>query len=417
MADDKKKPKIDLKARLGKASPGGAAPGGGLVPAPLPPGPTGSTPPPPVASADGTPLPAPPVRNIAPPASIRPSGIAPPAGITGGISLPSFQRPTAPKKEVVSAEAQTIKVEIGEEIIEQRKASRRNAIIAAFVGALFGIGIGFVAGGRSEASKNSNAAIKNSSDLQKEVDGAAKKLKELDQMLYDLVDANGASPLDNENYPKDLSQKLATITIQFDDSKISGPAIASLPGKVVKSLLAFKQACDNIQDKKEALKNMLTDKTQADLEKAWAEVKKPAFKNAVTFKGGGEKTFAELVNLKDSFAPADSTWPKEFKITVQEPQPDGSSKDVDKTVTLWIKGDLTGIENKTMGIPLDPGHGARNVVSNLVGPLKAQVGSIRRLIYGDNTPGREVKGLLKQDENTKGLQDELDAALSDISLK
>ena len=408
MADDKKKPKIDLKARLGKTVQGTAVPGG-LTPIPTGVQP-GSAPPPPPA-ADGTPVPVPaPKPNIVPPPSIKPTGIAPPAAITGGISLPSFNRPAAPKKEVVSAEAQTIKVEVGEEIIAERKKYTRFIVIAAIVGAGAGIGIGFLAGGRSEQSHASDLAIKGSSELQKEVSQAAKKLKELDQMFADM------DSLDTETYPKDLSGKLASITIAFDDSKISGPAVGALPSKVIKSLLAFKQGCDNVQEKKEALKNMLTDKTQKDLEQAWADVRKPPFKNSIIFKGGGEKTFAELVNNKDSFTPADGSWPKEYKITVQE-QKDNQMVDVDKTVNRWEKGDLTGVEGKTMAIPLDPGRGARTALANLIGPLKAQVASIKRLIYGDNTPGREVKGLLHPDENTKGLAEELDASLNEISLK
>src|SRR3954468_17021989 len=116
MADDKKKSKIDLKARLGKTSMTGSAPG---VPMPVPglAGPPGSAPPPAAdsnPSAPGAAAPPPP-----PSASVRPPmGIAPPPGLSPGIPLPPFGQPrrqeqAAPKP---TAAQQTIKVEMGEEI-------------------------------------------------------------------------------------------------------------------------------------------------------------------------------------------------------------------------------------------------------------------------------------------------------------
>src|SRR5262245_50319255 len=107
MAEEKKKPKIDLKARLGKTVQGTAIPGA----TPAPPGVERTSAPPSggeAARADGTPVPVQsPAAAIAPPPSIKPSGIAPPPGIGGGIALPPFARQAAAKKEVVSAEAQT----------------------------------------------------------------------------------------------------------------------------------------------------------------------------------------------------------------------------------------------------------------------------------------------------------------------
>ena len=106
MADDKgKKPKIDLKARLGKTIQGGPA-----VPLPVP----GSQPPP----GDGT-VPTPP-----PP---RAAGIAPPPGLSPGIPIPPFAQAkaqsVAPPKP--TAAQQTIKVEVGEEIHAERKKAKR----------------------------------------------------------------------------------------------------------------------------------------------------------------------------------------------------------------------------------------------------------------------------------------------------
>ena len=138
MADDKTKKKIDLKARLGKSTltgmtspaalpiPGPGPSGSGLPPPDSGPGSSPSTAPGPA----GTPIPAP-TPSVRPP---MPMGLAPPPGMSTGIPLPPFapqSRPAAPKEAKPTAAQQTIKVEVGEEVHEQRKAATRNAAIAA----------------------------------------------------------------------------------------------------------------------------------------------------------------------------------------------------------------------------------------------------------------------------------------------
>src|SRR5438552_3362990 len=101
MAEDKsKKPRIDLKARLAKTAtfplpaPGSSRPGG------VPPAPSSRPP------------------------------LGPPMGISPGIPLPPFGHArSAAKPSKPTAAQQTIKVEVGEEIHEERrKASKRTMI-------------------------------------------------------------------------------------------------------------------------------------------------------------------------------------------------------------------------------------------------------------------------------------------------
>ena len=102
MAEDKsKKPKIDLKARLGKTNIGTQA-----VPLPVP----GQSQPPPSGSGGKSP-------NIAPPPGISPGIPVPPFAQA---AKPAAAEPPPPKPTAVQ---QTIKVEVGEEISE-RPASR-----------------------------------------------------------------------------------------------------------------------------------------------------------------------------------------------------------------------------------------------------------------------------------------------------
>src|SRR5262249_39433199 len=140
MAEEKKKSKIDLKARLGKTAmtsagqaavpvpaPGAQVPAPAGAPTPAPPAQPGSG----AAAPDASPVqgrppsqPAPAMGSSPPVAAYTPppiaAGIAPPPaiaqGISPGIPLPPFATQPRPQQPPPKAAAQTIKVEVSEEI-------------------------------------------------------------------------------------------------------------------------------------------------------------------------------------------------------------------------------------------------------------------------------------------------------------
>src|SRR5687768_8610284 len=174
MADDKKKSKIDLKARLGKSSMSG--PSGAGVPVPMPvPGAAPGTTPIPDGGDGGAPAAAP---QRAP--SVRPPvGIAPPPGLSPGIPMPPFaqqKREAAPKP---SAAQQTIKVEESEVIHTERKKAQKKIALYGALAALVGIGMGYLVGGAKANSDVGAKAVKTAGDLAKEVKDANEKLREL----------------------------------------------------------------------------------------------------------------------------------------------------------------------------------------------------------------------------------------------
>src|SRR5262245_23532909 len=168
MADDKKKSKIDLKARLGKT---GTLSGGAAAPVPLPvPGASapGSAPPPPADSRPGAPAPAPSQGG-----SVRPPmGLAPPPGITPGLPAPLFAQPKKEREAKPSAQQQTIKVEVGEEIIKEREAARKRAALYAGIAAVVALGLGLAVGRVWQRGDNSTAAGKGAATLEKDVKAA-----------------------------------------------------------------------------------------------------------------------------------------------------------------------------------------------------------------------------------------------------
>jgi hypothetical protein len=393
MSEDKaKKPKIDLKARLNKTIAGTGVPGPVLPGAretPIP----GSDPMAFGGRADGTPVPAPP---------IKPLGIAPPPGIgVAGVSLPHFgPKPVAaPKAAPVSAEAQTIKVEVGEEIHEQRKQASRRVWLGLFAGAVLGLAIGFLAGGRNEKAGRDKESIAQAGKLQGDVQNANEKMKELGALLD-----QGAESLGNKKYP-DLVEKLAGVSIPFDDANIDPRAVAGMPPKTVKLVLGYTKGVQDLNDKKDSLRNLLGI-LKEQVEKAWAEEKKPVFNLSVVFKGGGEKIIAELVRNKAPFA-ADAL-PADYVVIVKENR-EGKRVDAEKKATRWVKGDLTG--SSPISIPIEPASSADYTNERVVTNLRKAIIDMKILLEGDSSDPQAAKaGLLKDGEVLVG-------QLNDISLK
>src|SRR6185503_8387752 len=152
MADNK--PKIDLKARLGKKTV--STPGGSI--------------PPPV----GIP---------------KPGGIpAPPFG--GGGSMRAAQGHSANPYTALPAEAapiraepKAIKVEMSEEVVQAQKRGRSRIIILAGVTALIGGFMGFASGSANERSKQDKTALSAAERLAKDVEAATAEIEKLADVL------------------------------------------------------------------------------------------------------------------------------------------------------------------------------------------------------------------------------------------
>jgi hypothetical protein len=391
MADDKpKKTKINLKDRLGR---GAAAGGGGVAPAAMPiPMPGGGGMPPgglddsgrtsnvPASSPS---QPAPGVSIPAPIPVARPSGggIAPPPGMSPGIPLPPFgpQRRAAAEPKA-TAQAQTIKVEIGEEIHQERKAARRmTAIVAILVAAVAG-GIGFVAGGSKSAGDRAKSAADGAGALEKDVKAANDKLKELDDKI-----TAGAKDLSEKKFPKDLVEALKSTNVPFDATNLENKQVGSLPSKVLRPLLNFTSAVQEVNKQKDALKNILG-VAEAPITKGWKEDKEPMVNFAVLVGGNGK--YAELTTVKEPFKYAGNDWPKDLTVTKLE-----NGKPVEKKASRWVKGDPDGTV-----FPVEPKSVAGFSNDALVGRLSKALFEVRELLEGKKDDQNGTAGLVKDGE-------------------
>jgi hypothetical protein len=381
MAEDKKKAKIDLKARLGKTTQTGMT----AVPLPVP----GATPssqpgaPAPPSSDGGVPAPSIPV----PTPSVRPpSGIAPPPGLSPGIPLPPFaQRPSqreAPQK--LSGAQQTIKVEVGEEIHEERKKASKRTAIYAVLTLLLGAGAGFLIGGQKAQSDAGARGVKTAGELEKEVKTSNDKIKELGDKLQEAYEKLG-----KKEFPADLATTLGGINIPFDAANLDKQGVGNV-GKALKGLLRYTKDVQELNEDKDQLKNILGT-VQAAAEKAWKEEKEPIVNYSVFFRPEGSKGIvAELVPNKEPF-PIAKDFPKEYTITKLE-----GGKPVEKKAKRWEKGDLTASD--PIVIPVTP-QTTSFIADKAVPALRIKILEQIEAIAGKNkdTP-QETAGLLKEGE-------------------
>lgn len=408
MAEETKKPKIDLKARLGKTMVQG---GGGAVPLPIP----GAVPGPmpgvgPSSNPPGGDVPLPPFgqeRSSAPPSN-RPVP-APPAamGISPGIPLPAFAaaiRPQAaapPPAAPQGAAAQTIKVEIGEEIQEERKRAGKQKVVFAAIGAVVGIALGFVVGGMRANSVRADQAILGAGALEGEIKTANGKMSELSVLLD-----QGAEALQAKKYPDDLSAGLASLQIPFDTNTLGGKNVGALPAKILRSVLIYTKEVEDLNEKKDSLRNLLG-ALKKPVEKAWADEKEPKFELAVMFGGAPEKMVAELVRVKTPFK-LQGDWPKELPIMARQ-MVQGKKKEVERKANRWVKGDLTG-ENPVI-IPVEPSSVAGFTSDQTVIQLRKSLIEMKQALDGDRSdPQNETQGLIK-------LGEQLSADLNNLSLQ
>src|SRR5690348_8957319 len=169
MSDNK--PKIDLKARLGKKT---MSTPGASVPPPMAAQPGGAVP--------GGALPRPQAAPMPQPMRSSPSGVPAPPFTPSGAPKPSPSAAPYASMPQQSAPIQARPTEIRVDMDEVRAAQRSGrgkvmvlALVTAFVGGF----VGFAFGGGAERGKGAQAAIAGAQELVKEVEDSNKQITDL----------------------------------------------------------------------------------------------------------------------------------------------------------------------------------------------------------------------------------------------
>lgn len=316
---EEKKPKIDLKARLGKAGGGAAANQAAAVPPP--------------AAAGGIPVPAPvpapaassgnnaamPASNPAPMrAPVPGTPVGPPPAFKAPVLDPSNplaaaigQAQAAPKAAVAPPQPQRIEVD-EMAVQEARKGARKQGLIAGVVIAIVLGAVGFIAGGANETSKGRQASVTHAKQLAADVQKARDQLK----TLADKVDAGRLTLGKDKKFPDTLAKDLGGINVDFDGGKLAGVRFSGFSQDTTSGLIEFITAVQQVNDRKSATANLLT-RLQKPITEQLSAGTKPSIGYVVLLgkKDPSNNAFAILAPLSKSIEvanPAQVTLPTEF---------------------------------------------------------------------------------------------------------
>jgi hypothetical protein len=365
MSDNK--PKIDLKARLGKKT----------VSAPV----TSSVPPPMGVQRPGAVPQA--ARPSAPAARPPVGGASVPAPPFGQPSRAPRIDPTDPYSSVSAASApavaqrpREIRVDM-EEVRAANKGRRGRVLFLSLVTAGVGGFIGFTFGGGVERGKAATAAVIGSKELLKEVEASNVQI----QALADTLKAARQKLLGKGTYPQDEVTKLGAINIPFKPMSLLDKGIGRFKRDTMVMLIDYATGVEAANDQKESLQRLLG---SGQLKAVIEEQTKPKVRWMATIGGGPGGPWVSLDRIPEpNVFLAGEKWPEALEI-----------KEGEKVTKLkrYTSGDPTGSEPPF--IPVSPeGQGPSDVVGSLI----SQLLKMDEVLRGNKEdPTNEKTGLLER---------------------
>jgi len=337
--DDQKKPKIDLKARLGKKTVSGV----------------GASIPPPIVSPGGS-IPAPPFAS-------RPA--------------PAFE-----PEPVRVVEPQAIKIEMGEEVVEAQKKARSKWLLVAAGTALVGGLLGYVFGGSVERGRGYTNAQVGAGILVEEVGKANDEIEKLADVLK-----KAKMTLADGKYPEAEISQFGAINIPFDATYLAGKGTALMGNDINRLLIKFASDASAANEAKDSLKNILGARREA-ITSYFAEKDAPKVHWSVTVSNSPQGPLASMVPIPAPFALTSKeqgfAWPKEIEV------PDGNKK---VKLERYTKGEPTG--STPLLIPVDPGSENAVCAADALTPIVREFGNLEVLLRGDKSdPSNEKTGLI-----------------------
>lgn len=295
---EEKKPKIDLKARLGKgggATPPPAGVGGAGIPAPMPapaPAPMGGAPGGGMPSSNPAPggLPVPPGIPVGPPPAFR----QPTPQLDPSNPLAAVVQRQQPSRPAPAGPPPPQRIEVDEMAVQEaRKGARKQGLIAGLVAALVLGAIGYIAGGASSEAKARTTSVNHAKSLATDVGAAREKLK----TMAEKVEAGRNQLIKEKKFPNDLSKDLGALNVDFDGSKLAGVRFSGFSSETTSGLIEFISLVQQTNDRKNALIGLL-----AKLQKPITEQLNPQGPNKVNFvvildKDQSKQQFAILAPL------------------------------------------------------------------------------------------------------------------------
>lgn len=228
---EEKKPKIDLKARLGKKTVTGPAPGAG-----------GGAVPPPVGIPKPTGVPIPPFGQEEKPKKKKPK-------VDHSDPYAAISSDDAGAR---AAEPQAIKVEMSEEVVKAQKKLRMFIGLAAVLAAIVGGLLGFVFGGRSQSAKVTEQTIKGAGELVSDIETANEQAETLNEIVGRIQKSLGKN-----EYPEKEIKELGGTRIEFDGTKLVGRGFGRFKASMAVQLLTYTSKAQEANDQKEKIQRLL----------------------------------------------------------------------------------------------------------------------------------------------------------------
>ena len=358
------KPKIDLKARLGKR------PGGTPASASIPP-PVGVNPGPPSAQNPimgggfGHPGHHPGAYPSAQPQAPRPSFDA--------LGVGAVQAP-APMRAPVTPSA----VEAEEAFIAVRKSSRTKVMVLAAGTALVGGILGYAIGGLSERNSVAELAVAGAKQLSADIDEANKKVHELEAV----VTAAGKALKDGK-YPDKEVKDLGGLNVPFDGNNLAGKGIGRFKPQLVTMLINYAEAVAKVNTQKDKIRSVLSVAKPA-VEDLLAQNTNPQVRWGLTVQSTPQGPWGILAPLPAAFPVSGEkgSWPSQIEL--------GEEK---RGLKRYSGGDANG-----QLIPVAPQSHSAVCPNDTMVRLRREVADLDRLMRGDQTPGQETDGVVQMGE-------------------
>lgn len=361
------KPKIDLKARLGRRP--GAQPASASIPPPV---------------------------GVNPPQS---SG-APVGGHASGFPAPSGYASQQPQMRaaydsmggvapVVSAAPVRISgpsgLEMDAEFAAVQKSGRTKTIILAAATAVVGGVLGFAIGGLNERNSVAEAAVVGAKTLSTEIDAANASVGKLSDVL-----TNAGKLLKDGKYPEEEVKALGGLNIPFDGTNLSGKSIGRFKPALVTMLISYAEAASKANTQKDRIRGLLS-YSKEGVEELLAQNTNPRVHWGVSIQQTDRGPWGTMQVLPTAF-PAKEGWPAAFDVQ------NGNEK---VSVKRYTGGDPTRGSDGPQLIPIAPN--TQNVVcpTDTIVRLRRELTDMQKILTGDETPGQEVTGIVQLGDNIK----------------
>ena len=246
---EEKKPKIDLKARLGKSAGTPPPPQAG-IPVPAIPS-SGAASAPGSSRAVGGGLPMPPGIPVGPPPAFgKPSH----AALDPSNPLTAAATPYRPSVSPPQAPPQPQRIEVDELAVhEARKGARKVGFTAGMVVAVVLGAVGYIAGGAIETNKGRQKSVEAAKSLAVDVSKSRDQLK----LIADKVEAGKTSLLVGKKFPDALAKELGGINVDFDGNKLAGVRFSGFTQETTSTLIEYITQVQALNDRKTAIVGLL----------------------------------------------------------------------------------------------------------------------------------------------------------------